>query len=214
MSDAPEPAATSVTVKNTAASTSEDILTGEHTVSESIIRLNREWRPKEASAQRFKDNVISLLEGMVNNTNTTVPDQGEEEPDPPPGGGGSPEMFYDSGYVYFEVATALGWANVPFNHNLGQVPTRFTLFYSNKAKPVVGSDDIVVIFPALRRNKYVETYNYDLKIGSRLVVDGKNSVTLKIAPNGIDGFFGATDNIIPADDGTKRPGYIRLMAWR
>jgi hypothetical protein len=209
----PVPKSTSVTVKNTAASSSEDILTGEHAVSDSIIRLNREWRPKEASAQRFKDNVISLLEGMVNNTNTTVPDQGEEEPpDPPPGGGGSPEIFYDSGYVFFEVVSGT-WDTVPFKHNFGQVPTRFSLFYSNKANPVVVEDDIIAIFPALRYDRDTTTVGtvVDHKIGSRLSVKDKNTIELVIAPNGLDGF---DDNRIPPLNGSTRPGYIRLMAWR
>ena len=200
----PVPKSTTVTIKNTAASTSEDILTGEHTVSDSIIRLNKEWRPKEPSAQRFKDNVISLLEGMLNNTNTTVPDQGEELPDPPPGGGGSPEIFYDSGYVYFYCDNTDPYLR-EFKHNMGQVPTQFTVFYSSAANPVVGSDIIYVVTPG----KFID--NAGLTIGFDLKVKNKNTMEMSIAKDFISG--GGTWGIPPITAGPNE-GYIRLMAWR
>ena len=177
----PVPESSTITIKNTSASTSEDILTGDHAVSEAIIRLNREWRPKEASAQRFKDNVISILEGLINNTNTTVPDQGEEEPpEPPPGGGGSPELFYDSGYVYFKCDGSTGDI-IPFNHNLGQVPTRFTLFYSPVANPTVGTDTIYVIAPG----KVIDV-NSDI-VGVDIKITGQNTIDLAIGKDFLSG---------------------------
>lgn len=211
MADGPVPKDVDFSGAMPVGASTETVLTGEHTVSDDIIRLNREWRPKDPSAQRFKDNVIALLEGIVNNTNTTVPEQGEEEPPDPPPGGGGPEMFYDSGYVPFTIGGST-WDVVEFPHNLGQVPTRTSIFYANVAEPDPNNitHEIIQIFPSLWLDAN------DHKIGSRLKVINKNSLQLTIAPNGLDGFYvdTTTDHRIPPLDGFYRHGFIRLMAWR
>ncbi len=204
-SDESSPKDATITTRNTTSmNTGEEILEGEHETSKAVYRLNREWRPKEPAAQRFKDNVVRLLENILNNTSG-----GSGGGDPDPGGGGGvpgiePDLFWDSGYIWFFCNNDNPFV-LEFAHNMGQVPTRYTIFYSNAAKPVLGTDDVYVI----NTGKVISGDNET--IGVDLTVKDKMTMRMSIAKDYLSGAGGWG---IPKLKTGPNEGYIRLMVWR
>lgn len=122
----------------------ETIYTGDQIVSFNIARVTREWQPKEKSAQRFKDDVIRRIEQIFNNTSIGT---GGGEDDEEGGGGTSPDLFFDSGYFLLEHDST-----ATIKHNLGQIPTRFTIFCSEVVSPQIGTDMIQLVAPGVSTN--------------------------------------------------------------
>ena len=128
--------------------TGSQVLTGEHIVSTPLVRLNREWQPEDKSAQRFKDDIIKKVEQVLNNTSTgSSPgdDTGTGSP------GTEPDLFFDTGYMWLVCEGHGAWVPgaeyVDVTHNLGQVPSRFTFFFSNAQDPDPKVDDIFIVSP-------------------------------------------------------------------
>ena len=178
---------TLVVTKRTSASTTTetDPQVGEHVVSSGLVRLNREWQPKDKATQRFKDDIIKKVEQVLNNTSTGSSGGGSSP-------GVEPDLFYDTGYFY--VAANLEYTKT---HNLGQIPTRFTIFYSNVLNPDPATDTIKLLSP-----KIVLDYK-NVRTGFSIAFTGQNTLML-ITKDKIDG----SGSLAPAN------GYIRILMWR
>jgi hypothetical protein len=179
----------------------ESVLTGEHTVSAFVARMSREWQPKERSAQRFKDDVVKKLEQLLNNTSSGSPNI--EDP-----GGGSPgtepDLFYDTGYMWLICSTHPSWKAgdeyVDITHNLGQVPTRYTVFFSNNQKPDPNNPQhaIYVVAPF-----FIVDGNSEW-VGWYLSITGTNSIRLKVAK----------DRLFQSGSSQYKQGNFRILMWR
>lgn len=211
----PTPSNAVITTRSTIqGSTKEtEALVGKHIISTGLVRINREWQPKDRAAQRFKDDVIRKLEQVLNNV--SLGSEGE-------GGGTQPDLVYDSGYWYFECDQSSTYIKT-ITHNMGQVPSRFTFFYANKSEPDPEQDDIRILAPGYVTN--VDEVKADFSIvrsttgffcllgggASNPKIDGNNQIQIVISPYSIDG-YGAY--AIPPNVGGKYEGYMRVVMWR
>jgi hypothetical protein len=195
---------TSSTTVNTART---DGKTGEHIVSavSGLLRVNDEWQPKDKAAQRFKDDVIRRLEQLLNNTTLGSGEGsggGAGGGSVPPGGGGGgpgtgPDTFYDTGYFFVQ-------ANSEYtkNHTLGQIPTQFTIFYSNTLEPDPKNTQHVI---RLIHSGIVKGYHSGAEQRTGISIRFTDQDEIKIK---------TVDKI--TDNGPSAPanGYIRIMMWR
>lgn len=177
----------------------ETIYTGDHVVSSSIAWITREWRPDDKAAQRFKDDVIRRVEQLFNNTSTGTGGGEDEEAG---GGGTSPDLFFDTGYFWL---TSKNY--VPNNdthvvkHNLGQIPSRFSIFFCNKQNPDFDPlNPVIIASPTV----IVDDLTPDTYAGFWVTFDTKN--TLK--------FWGAKNKVIHSGSEAPQAGYFRMLMWK
>ena len=167
---------------------------GEHIVSSPLVRLNREWQPKDKSAQRFKDDIIKKMEQVLNNTSSgSTPGEDPGTGDP----GISPDLFYDTGYFYVE-------ANNEYfkTHNLSQIPSRLTIFYSNvlEPDPKNSAHKIHLIHAGWTRGIYLGT---EQKSGISLRFTSQNDIKIV-----------TTDKITGNGPNAPPNGHLRILMWR
>ena len=179
--------------------TGNQVLTGEHIISEPLIRLDREWQPKDKSAQRFKDNLIKRVEQLLNNTSTgssSGDDTGTGTP------GTEPDLFFDTGYMWLVCENSpfhtAGADYVDVTHNLGQVPSRITVFYSRAQEPDPAKDVIHYVSPFIIRDNNNEAVGFQVK------VTGINSVRLQVA----------ADRLFQSGTSAYQRGNFRILMWR
>jgi hypothetical protein len=188
-----------------------EALVGKHIISTGLIRINREWQPKDRAAQRFKDDVIRKLEQVLNNV--SLGSEGES-------GGTVPDLVYDSGYWYFQCNPAGSNYVKTITHNMGQIPSRFTFFYANAAEPDPEINDIRVVVP--RYTQHYDPTGTPTNFTSGFFcltgpvtgypINGNNQVVISISKHWLDGYD--TYGIPPRDENDKGNGYMRVVMWR
>lgn len=195
------------TTDSTSSSTSGILVTGDHVVSSNILKVNKEWQPKDKAAQRFKDSIVKYVEQILNNTSSgsgPIEDPDDETGGSNPGGGTTPDLFYDTGYFYIKCKLVNPGHNswyVDKTHNLGQVPSRFSVFYTNDPTLSIAdpNSDYRWVAPCGIRD-----YN-DHWVGFQILIKTANKVQIQ-APG---------DRLIQT--GTSNPiaaGYLRVMMWK
>jgi len=189
---------TVVVTKRTSATTTTETepQVGEHVISTGLVRLNREWQPKDKAAQRFKDDLIKKVEQVLNNSSAGSGSGGGGSP------GVEPDLFYDTGYFYVTAST-----DYDKTHNLGQVPTRFTIFYSNVLNPDPSNVKHVIQLIHAGAVKGVRD------TGGGVLAEQWTGITIRmIGQNAIK--VHTTEKITGNDANAPASGHLRILMWR
>jgi hypothetical protein len=175
----------------------ETIYTGDQIVSSDISRITREWRPKDKAAQRFKDDVIRRIEQIFNNTSTGT---GGGEDDEESGGGTSPDLFFDSGYFYLKAGVKGDPSHEhTIKHNLGQIPTRFTIFFCSVQNPSFDPDHpVLLVSPNVVYDGYTEWCGFWVNFPTT------NTMVLT----------SVKDRILYPGPTAATDGYFRVLIWK
>jgi hypothetical protein len=139
-----------------------EIRQGDH-VTGGVNNITREYRSANKALERQLNNLSDNVESIR---------------------GGIPD--YDTGYMYVEGSTA--GEEYTINHNLGQYPSRWAVFYCDVEEPKKSLNDIYPISHVV-----ISDVGVELKF---------RSPDIAILTTGI--------NI----HGTDTNGYIRVMLWR
>jgi len=142
---------------------------------EELKKIASDWIPEDPAGVRFRDAVVEALNRLLNDT-----------PD------------YDTGWFYAEA----GDNSYEIGHNIGAVPKRATVYFSEVEEPVAGKDTVWHI--SCKWNIYQNLLGQLLKYGVYLIhsVDGKSSFILTAADY-VRGW--GTDGV---------NGYLRVLLWR
>lgn len=215
MAELPDSLAPNITTTATEPIESGDvILTGGVILSTGLFRLSREWQPKDKSAQRWKDDVTRKLEQVLNNVSYGSGSGSE--------GGGSggttPDLVFDSGFWWFRCDHSIAYEKI-LNHNLGQVPSRYTFIYSNVAEPQLKNPehDVRIQAPGLKR--HVDSVDFVgqsveyVTAGFFVEIESLNSIKISIAKDYLDG-YGTYGIPKQPEAGGFPQGYFRVIMWR
>lgn len=138
----------------------EEIREGDHKAG-FIRKLDREWKPVNESERRFKEKILDEVEKNIS---------------------GVPE--FDTGYMYVKIGESY-----TLNHNLKQIPSRISLFYSDSDEPKFNNSNIYEIIPIIISD-----------IGIKIRHNNQNKCTVTIGDAAV---FGSDEQ-----------GYIRIQMWR
>jgi hypothetical protein len=121
----------------------------------------------------------------------------EEQGRSTPGGGGGTGLkaFHDTGYFYISIGD-----EIVKKHGFNQIPTRFTMFFSNVLNPNPLNPQHFIY---LTHSGTIKDANNDFT-GIRIRFTSQNEITIEAAGG----------KLIFSGGGAYTEGYLRILMWR
>lgn len=165
------------TVRPRKQQSANDLVQGD-VVWDELTRISSDWVPEDQAAIRFRDEVLETLKKLVNGT-----------PD------------YDTGWFYAEA----GSKSYDVNHEIGAVPKRTLIYYSEVEEPKAGKDVVWEISP--------QPATVVSSVGPPIVYLAYG-IWLSHAADGSKSFVLTAQDYILAWAAQYATGYLRVLVWR